>query len=242
MNDSFKIKTESFEGPLDLLLSLIEKRKLFISDISLGKVTDDYLSHLRSLASFPLGDAAHFILIASTLLLIKSKSLLPQLSLTSEEEQSMDELENRLKIYQRIKELALHIKERFGRHILFAKTAAERQPVFSPSKDISIDNLRQSALNALAQMPKKEAALPQVEVKKIRSIEETISNLTSRIQHALKMSFKDFAGYGREEKVNVIVSFLAMLELVKQGIIDAEQHGLFSDIQMETQGVGTPRY
>ena len=74
---SFIVKQQHFEGPLDLLLSLIEKRKLFINDIALAKVTDDFISHIQSLNQFPMADSANFILIASTLLLIKSKSLLP---------------------------------------------------------------------------------------------------------------------------------------------------------------------
>ena len=73
----FTVKTQSFEGPLDLLLDLIEKRKLFINDISLVKVTDDFIAHVRQFENLPMAESAHFILVASTLLLIKSKSLLP---------------------------------------------------------------------------------------------------------------------------------------------------------------------
>lgn len=78
----FKIKTEVFEGPLDLLLSLVEKRKLFISDISLASVTDEYINHINKLPEYSMDDRTQFILIASTLLLIKAKSLLPNLPLT----------------------------------------------------------------------------------------------------------------------------------------------------------------
>src|SRR4051812_32375972 len=100
----FLVKHEQFEGPLDLLLSLIEKRKLFINDISLAKVADDFINHIKNFEQFPIGESANFILIASTLLLIKSKSLLPTLQLTEEEQGSIEDLETRLKIYQRIKD------------------------------------------------------------------------------------------------------------------------------------------
>ena len=83
--DIFQIKTEAFEGPLDLLLALIEKRKLFISDISLAEVADDFIEYIKTFDEFPVDMTANFILIASTLLLIKSKSLLPSMTLTSEE-------------------------------------------------------------------------------------------------------------------------------------------------------------
>ncbi|MDE2172553.1 MAG: segregation/condensation protein A, partial [Patescibacteria group bacterium] len=101
---TFTVKTQTFEGPLDLLLDLIEKRKFFISDISLAKVTDDFITHIKQFENMPMGESAHFILVASTLLLIKSKSLLPELALSVEEQGDIRDLETRLKIYKRIKE------------------------------------------------------------------------------------------------------------------------------------------
>ena len=189
---------------------------------------------------------ADFIVIASTLLLIKSKSLLPDLSFTEEEERSVEELEDRLKQYKRIKELSLHIKSRFGKHVLFGAEAPEPIVVFSPSPDITVANIVQSIKDVLAHLPKKEK-LPEVTVRKIRTLEETINDLTTRIQSALKMSFKDFSKQGngelsKEQRVEVIISFLAMLELVKRGIIEASQGDLFDDIEIETHNVGTPNY
>ena len=99
MDNEYQVKTHIFEGPLDTLLSLIEKRKLFINDISLSKVADDYIAYIKSLENFPIADSAHFILIASTLVLIKSKSLLPNLTLSEEEEHSIEDLEARLREY-----------------------------------------------------------------------------------------------------------------------------------------------
>ena len=81
----FAIKTETFEGPLDLLLHLIEKRQFFINDIALAKVTDDFIAYIQERKDMPMGEVAQFIVVASTLLLIKSKSLLPVLDLTEEE-------------------------------------------------------------------------------------------------------------------------------------------------------------
>src|SRR3989344_4122925 len=103
---SFTVKQEHFEGPLELLLDLIEKRKLFVSDVSLAKVADDYISYVKNLSEFPVADSAHFVLIASTLLLIKSKSLLPNLDLTTEEQVSIEDLEHRLRLYERMRKLS----------------------------------------------------------------------------------------------------------------------------------------
>ena len=99
MDESYIVNTGAFQGPLELLLSLIEKRKLFISDISLSEVTDDFINHVKNTSDFPMSQSAHFVLIASTLLLIKSKSLLPTLEFTEEETESMEDLERRLKSY-----------------------------------------------------------------------------------------------------------------------------------------------
>lgn len=239
---SFVIKHDQFEGPLDLLLSLIEKRKLFINDISLAKVTDDFINHIQRFEQFPIGESAHFILIASTLLLIKSKSLLPSLSLTEEEQGSIEDLENRLKIYQKIKDASLNIKEIFGKEILFSPSQTRKfDPVFSPDPTMTLERLTLAIRDVLKQLPKKES-LPQAIVKKVISLEEMIGTLTKRIQSNLRMSFKDFSSIGKEEKVNVIVSFLAMLELVKQGIIHVNQEKAFDDIHMETKEIGVPRY
>src|SRR3989344_8736955 len=102
-NQIFQIKMSGFEGPFGLLLYLIEKRKLFINDVSLAAVTEDYLNYMNQLGgsnSFSPAEIASFVLVASTLILIKSKSLLPNLNLTEEEEGDIKNLEERLRLYK----------------------------------------------------------------------------------------------------------------------------------------------
>lgn len=241
MQTGYKVQTSVFEGPLELLLDLIEKRKLFISDVSLAKVADDYISHVRTLQDFPVADSAQFILVASTLLLIKSKSLLPNLLLTEEEQGNIEDLEKRLKIYKRMKELSNHVKERLGKEILFERGDMKREPVFSPDESMTIPNLLLGIKRVLTSLPKKEF-LPKALVQKVISLEEMIEDLTKRVTSSLKMSFKEFTGAGKKDKVNIIVGFLAMLELVKQGIINVVQDKHFEDITMETESVGVPKY
>jgi len=243
---NFSIKTELFEGPLDVLLSLVEKRKLFINDISLAQVTDDYLSYIENITGHHMSHTADFIVIASTLLLIKSKSLLPNLEFTHEEEKSIEELEDRLVQYKKIKELSVHVKKYFGTNVNYYANDPKPEIVFSPSPDITVASIILAMKSVLANLPKKEM-LPEITVRKIKTLEETINELAERIQGALKMSFRDFSKKGsgaisREEKVEVIVSFLAMLELVKRGIVEATQSELFEDIELESQNVGTPTY
>lgn len=243
---SFKIKTERFEGPLDLLLNLIEKRKLHINDISLSQVTDDYIKYVESQEDHSIGQTSHFILIASTLLLIKSKSLLPTLDLTPEETSDINDLETRLKIYKRIKEASESVALNYGKNTLYAKKYNPVTEVrFTPSSQIHISTIEDVVLGVIKALPKIEK-IPKAIVKKVISLEEMMTRLTKRIQSNINMSFKEFSktdsANKQEVKVNVIVSFLAMLELVKQGGLKVRQEGRFDDIHMETSTLGVPSY
>lgn len=239
---SFTVKQERFEGPLELLLDLIEKRRLFVSDVSLAQVADDYIAYVRNLADFPVADSAHFVLVASTLLLIKSKSLLPTLNLTVEEQANVQDLEHRLKMLEKVREASVGVKALFGARFLFSRSERALAPTFSPDADMTADNLFAAVGRVLAHLPKKEF-LPKVLVDKVMSLEDMIGSLTERINSSLKMSFRDFSGsVGKAERVHVIVSFLAMLELVKQGVIQVSQERHFDDIQMQTESLGVPRY
>lgn len=263
---SFTIKTEVFEGPLDLLLTLIEKRKLFVSDISIAKVTDDYIEYVNRLADYSLGDRTQFIYIASTLLLIKAKSLLPNLELTDEEQTDIGLLEQRLKELAVMRKAGAEIQKQFGMHVIFPRGELHTDiHVFAPSKDASVQSLSEAMNRVLGALPKK-VEHPKILVQKTVSLEETIEKLTERIKTAVRMSFAEFSGKhaktgpgsngsgnnggnagksfeeGRGARVEVIISFLAMLELMKQGVLDAKQEGLFDEIHMESQDLGVPRY
>jgi segregation and condensation protein A len=252
---TFQIKTVNFEGPFGLLLTLIEKRKLHINDVSLSAVTEDYLQYMNKLGGLSPAEVSSFILVASTLLLIKSKSLLPNLDLTLEEEGDIKNLEERLRLYELFTKLGSNIKNNFGKKIIFAPLERKNMVlVFLPDEQITKDSLMTFARSALDAMPKK-VFLPKVEVRAVVSIEEMIEKLTERIKNSLKMNFKEFTPPGRgkpgspmtkEEKVVVIVGFLAMLELVRQGIINAVQENEEIILQRisetspsETQGQGT---
>jgi len=230
--ESYTIKTASFEGPFGLLLDLVEKRKLFINDVSLASVTEDYLNYMSKLGGLSPAEISSFVLVASTLILIKSKSLLPNLNLTSEEEGDIRNLEERLRLYEFFTKLSGNVKNNFGKKIIFAPLERRNEIlVFLPDSQITKESMMGFAKNVLGSMPKK-VFLPEAEVKKVISIEEMIHKLTERIKQTLKFNFKDLHGkiFTREEKVEAIVGFLAMLELVRQGIIHAVQENDGGDI------------
>jgi segregation and condensation protein A len=233
--EGYKIKTEKFEGPFGLLLSLIENRKLFINDISLAQVTEDYLNYVNSLDGSKTREISSFIVIAATLILIKSKSLLPTLDLSTEEEKEITNLEDRLKLFEKYSNLSLNIQKLFGKNIIFPLAERNKKmSVFVPDDMININMMHDLALELLNKIPKK-VELPEVEVKKVISIEEMIENLSERIQRSVQVNFREFAGRAvtKEERVNVIVGFLAMLELVRQGILNVMQDNNFEDILLE---------
>ena len=231
----YKIKTAGFEGPFGLLLSLVEERKLFINEISLAQVTEDYLKYINQLGSKNHDEISSFIIVAATLILIKSKSLIPNLALTNEEKGDIENLEERLRLYELFNKLGLNIKNNFGQKIIFAPLERKNDIlVFLPDEQITKESMMAFAKGALGRIPKK-VFLPEVEVRKVISLEEMIDKLTERIKNSLKFSFKDFAGKAttKEEKVFVIVGFLAMLELVRNGILSAVQNGHNEDIFIE---------
>jgi len=239
---AYTVKTPVFEGPLELLLNLIEKRKLFVSDISLAEVADDFISYVNSHPDMPVDESSQFVLVASTLVLIKSKSLLPNLKLTPEEEESIDDLEERLRLYERFRELSLFIKSLFGHNRMFApEKELPRVQVFAPSSDMTLSNLSGAMRQVIADLPKPNAEKPKTTVTKTISLEDMIDRLQNRIERALSLSFKDFTGES-SNRVDVIVGFLALLELVKQGNIEAKQDADFADISIESRDVHTPKY
>lgn len=236
----FLIRTQAFEGPYELLLQLIEESKLLVNELSLAKVTDDFIAHVKNKADFPMDEAADFIHVAATLLLIKSKSLIPDLELTDEEQEDVDDLRRRLEAYEKCREAAKELSRLFGRSVMIS--AGEREPdvVFAPSKDVTLLNIENALKEALAALEKEEK-LPEARVRPMITIEEMMDRLMFRVQQKLTMSFKEFSGSAKE-KVEVIVSFLAMLELVKQGAIAVAQHGTFADISITNLQANTPRY
>lgn len=239
--ERFKVKTEVFEGPLELLIELVEKRKLLINDISLAAVTDEYMARVSEMQERSLPNTAQFITLAATLLLIKSKSLLPVLELTEEEEASIEDLSERLKHYQLYRDIAEDVKKRFGATVQYEPVyVPKRKPVFTPDSLCTLDALEialEQVLDALPKLDKK----PTVQVRSVITIEEMMNRLQRRIETQLRTRFSDIRRSETEHK-NVIVGFLAILELFKQGNIIITQVGRFDDIEIELERNNTPRY
>lgn len=237
----FTIKTDSYEGPFEVLLDLIEARKLLVNDLTLASITEDFIQHVRAQEAFPVEETASFIQIAATLLLIKSKSLIPDLTLSEDENADVEDLKRRLAAYEKVRDAARELSRIFGKTILLPAGERPPEPTFSPARDLSTEALAEALARVLAAREEVEE-LPEARVKPLITIEEMMDQLAKRVQSALTLSFKDFAG-NTKEKVEVIVSFLALLELVKQGAVAAEQFDTYGDIRIShTASASVPHY
>lgn len=239
--NTFAIKTDVFEGPLDLLLDLVEKRKLLINDISLAAVTDEYMKHVAQMQEQSLPNTAQFIQLAATLLLIKSKSLLPVLELTDDEQDTIEDLEERLKLYQIYRRAGKTIEETFGKQICHSRQfVPKNEPIFTPDNFTTLPELKEAMYRVLQELPVKPSK-PKVQVKKVISLEDMMDRLRSRIENQMKLTFSDLLN-GEAERTTVIVGFLAVLESVKQGSILVRQTVRFTEIEIEGERTKVPRY
>ncbi|KND50941.1 MAG: segregation and condensation protein A [Parcubacteria bacterium C7867-007] len=236
----FTIQTSGHEGPLELILELIEKRKLQVNELSLSQVTDDFITYVRTHEAFPMEDASNFIGVAATLLLIKSRSLIPEIELSTDEEQDVDDLKRRLEQYEKAREASRALAQLFGRNVMVSAGEKAPEVMFAPSRDLNLETLQQALTTALTALEKEER-LPEVRVKPTISLEDMMDDLKRRVERAMTMSFKEFTGE-KTERVEMIVSFLALLELVKQGHVETEQFGAFGDIRITNTSSNVPRY
>lgn len=227
------VKLAQFEGPLELLLSLIEDRKLDITQVSLGSVADQYLERLAAdKDAISLENLSSFLVIAARLILIKSKMLLPVLEFTDDEEEAMEDLELRLAEYKRFREAALGIGALLarGRCSFTREKFAGAPEVFAPPKGVTVDTLRAHFASILGELPKREETIEEV-IEEILSLEDRIVSLRHSLRSRAEQTFRELAA-NAENRMEVIVSFLAMLELVKQRTVVVNQEDVFGDIRI----------
>ncbi|OHA03593.1 MAG: hypothetical protein A3C92_01230 [Candidatus Sungbacteria bacterium RIFCSPHIGHO2_02_FULL_53_17] len=228
---AYHIRQEKFEGPLELLLDLIEKEKIAISEISLARVAEEYLAYVRTLSAPDPEELAGFLVVAVQLILIKSRSLLPGLAVPAEEEQSIAELEERLRVLQRLREAARRIKEieGFGRRMYGRDAYHGMAPVFYPP-EIEAGVLARAFRGVVALISKPEK-LAEEKVQRIISLEDRINHIRRILHDAVERGFSEIV-QGAKEKMEIVVSFLALLELAKDKFIDLRQDTPFSDIRI----------
>lgn len=233
----FSVKHEAFEGPIEVLLELIEKRKLFVNDVSLASVTNDFISFIQTKGMHP-DMVANFLAVAATLILIKARSLLPNLELTNEESESIADLERRVALYQIISHVSNDLIKQYGKRVLFGGVARTAGPVFAPDPKLTAGELPTLIQDMIGRIPPPPAAKPAARVTATISITEVIDTLIERINRMTSVSFDAIRvhapdGDSKAQKVYTIVSFLGMLELVRRGLVAANQDEQFASIALE---------
>lgn len=226
---NYELSLEAYRGPLDKLLELVEAKKLEITEISLAEVTADFLDYLKELETEKIDQMllADFLAIASKLILIKSKILLPSL-IAEEEEAEIQDLETRLRLYQEIKKVMILVKKEWQPlpQIWSREYLAGLGPVFYPPSQINPGILQQALDRIFADFEKifKPIAVVKKEIINLKAkIEEIIKKLTENPISFQKLS----QNHSREE---LIVLFLAVLHLIKEQLILVEQPEHFEEI------------
>lgn len=236
----YEVHLESFEGPLDLLYHLIEKEKIDIYDIPISKITDQYINHINTMKELDLEVTSEFLVMASTLIEIKSKMLLPKVKKEKlEDEEEIDpreELVKKLIEYKKYKEASLELKNREITHKKIYYKAMEEIDYYED--DISFDNVD---LNKLITLYEKILAKcidfeENIDFKEIKrdeiTIEESIRDVLYMLRIKKEIKFEELFK-SSTTKSRVVTTFLAILELIKQKNILIRQKENFSEIFIE---------
>ena len=255
--ERYELKLDTFQGPLEKLLQLIESKELEITRLNLAEVTGDFLEYVRSLSAVDpvssrtseMSDGhfqrpttngvdprvlADFIVVAARLILIKSHAILPHLELTEEEEEDIAELEERLKLYREFRAAEKSISHLWNKNVAYSREyLRELPPGFYLTEPVSPADLEKVIGKLYEEL---QAFIPKTEEGKMKlvSLEEMIEELIMRVEQAIKTSFNEIAG-GRERS-EVIVLFLALLHLLKESRIEIVQEELFAEIHISRAG------
>jgi segregation and condensation protein A len=234
VESSFALQLDVFEGPLDLLLHLIDREEMDITAVSLVQVTDQYLAYIRASDQLDARALAEFIAIGARLLLMKSRALLPRPRLDEEGEEDVgDDLVRRLLEYRRFKEVAAGLREieEEGRRAYPRQAPPTGIPLPTGLDGVTLELLMSVFRDVLARTADEEP-LEQGEVERHEvTVEQKTAELSQKLERDKRISFRSFIS-ACHSRMEVIVSFFAVLELIKAIKLEAVQDGSFGDIQL----------
>lgn len=227
---AFEVKLETFDGPLHVLLELIQGQELPITEVSLGAVTEKYLEYMNS-HEVPPEELADFLVVATKLLLLKSQAILP---VEVEPEEDPSTLALQLRLYKEFVDASSTLEERFDSG---AWSFGRAVPDFV-KLDLSevVTNLSKNdlhdAFTGLLKRLEPFFTLQMAALERVVSVKERLREIHDAILSRAKMTFRQIASAGKS-KVDVVVSFLALLELVKQRVVQVVQSGVFDEIEIK---------
>lgn len=234
------ISIEKFEGPLALLLTLIEKEEMDITQVSLAKIADQFVEYLKNQKNnLDPEEMADFLVVAAKLLLIKSKALLP--FLYPEEEAEIEEFEEQLRMYKEFVDAAKKIEKMLGKKKFMFVREFNRKAIlaninlFAPPKELTSASMKMIMSDILGRLQPPEKLEEKTLEHKV-TIEEKIMHIQKSLLERIKISFNNLLN-SANSKTDIIVSFLAMLELIKQRELTAYQEGLFEEIMITKNSI-----
>ena len=237
LQDDYKVALDVFEGPLDLLLYLIKKEEVDVYDIPIGRITDQYVEYLRLMRVLDLNVAGDFLVMASTLMLIKSRTLLPTEAGSAEEDEEEDDprwdLVRQLVEYKKFKDAAGFLEQLEGRQEnVFAREDDHVELGAAPETDLrdaSIFDLISALNEALGRT--QEEDLREIFAEE-HTVPEKISFIVETLRSVRSLCVTDLFS-GMRSRQEIVCTFLAMLELIKLNRIAAVQQRRFGDIRLE---------
>jgi len=237
-NDGYRVSTGIYEGPLDLLLELIEHAELDITTLALAQITDQYLAYLKNIEHHDLAEVSAFLVIAARLLQIKSAALLPKPALMDQrpEEDPGEALARQLILYRRFKQLGTWLYEREEAGLRSFLRVASLPVKVEPKLDMSgltLDDLLQ-AVKEIILNPANLAELSIVMTSSQITIRERIATILTALKGSQKTKFRSFLN--SSSRLEVVVTFLALLELIKRHVVEFQQEVLFGEIELESVG------
>lgn len=231
---NYTIATPVYEGPLDLLLQLIERAELDITKLSLAIITDQYLQYIHQLTDLAADEVSAFLVIAAKLLQIKSEALLPRPPQREPGEEDPGEaLAKQLIVYKRYREIAGILNQREVDGVRTYLRVAP-PPKLESSYDltgISIDDIAAAAQEIFTDLNLVEALKTAVPPSRV-TIREKITLITNSLRLQKSVSFQSLVNR-ENSRLEIVVTFLAMLELIKRHLVRVSQDGLFGDISLE---------
>jgi segregation and condensation protein A len=218
----YKVELEQFSGPLHLLLELIQERKLDITQVSLAEVAEQFLTYVQQQAGMDPEVAADFLVVASRLMLIKSRALLPEFSAQTEEE--ANELEQQLKLYREFVAASQVLEQMIAsRQFTYGRQLPTRllEPRFSPPAALSAAGLA-TAYAAVVAGLQAFIRLPQRAMQRMQTVAERLQQLIVLVAERAKMTFTSLLG-NPASRIERVLNFLALLEMVKQSAVQVQQ-------------------
>ena len=234
----YSIKTEKFEGPLDLLCHLIDKNKMDIYDINLSEITDQYIDYIQKMEQMNLDVTSEFLVMSSTLLYLKSKHLLPK-NEEDEEEITEEELIRRIIEYKKYKEITNKLKENF---MIYSKRFYKNvEEIKLPMQKIEeeynseiIPEIYKELLRRNTDKINENASnIEKIAITEKYSVGDTVKQMYRALVKFKKFTFNKLFSVKKQSKTEVVTAFSGLLEMSRRNKVVTEQEELFGDIEVE---------